>query len=196
MNECPNCGKNVTEISNTGAQQILCNLDNEGGLQENLDIMPLLVEASYLKAYPEERKSRAFVEFAAEGDAIAMLDILRGNTDSDEEDDRQKQTPTNQDLLRYQDPLGGMKSALHAAIVNDNQVIAWLLLWLASSLDSSVFPRDVVQPAQEMGIPRGDMTNQIDIRSLKDSESRTAAQLAQTIGGPWVHWVDAGWLKP
>ncbi len=195
MNECPNCSKNVTQISSTGNQQILCNLDNEGGLQEGIDIMPLLVEAPYLKAYPEDRKGRAFVEFAAEGDARAMLDMLAEHG-SDDEVDGQGQATTNIEILRYQDPLGGMNSALHTAVLNNNEVVAWLLLWLASGLDDSVFPADVVQHAQEMKIARGSLTGQADIRSLLNSEGRPAAQLAKEKGDLWARWVDAGWLEP
>jgi hypothetical protein len=195
MNECPNCGKNVTQTSNTGTQQILCNLDNEGGLQEGIDIMPLLVEASYLKAYPEDRKGRAFVEFGAEGDALSMFDMLAEH-DNDDEVEGQQQAITNIEILRYQDPLGGMNSALHAAVVNNNEVVAWLLLWLASGLDEGVFPADVVQHAQGMEIARGSLMGQADIRSLINSEGRTAAQLAKEKGELWVCWVDAGWLEP
>lgn len=192
MNECPSCGENVAKTSNAGTEQILCDLNNEGGLQEGLDIMPLLVEASYLKAYPEERKGRAFVEIAGEGDAMSMLDMLIEHDDDIERDGQ----PTSVDVLRYQDPLGGMNSALHAAVVNGNEGVVWLLLWLASSLDSSAFPADVVQPAIEMGILRGHMANQDDIRCLTNSEGKTAAKLAEEDGGLWARWVDAGWLNP
>jgi len=178
MNECPNCGKNVMQTSIIGTQHIYCNLDNEGGLQEGIDIMPLLVEASYLQAYPEDRKGRAFVEFAAEGDAMSMLHMLVEH-DSDEEVDGEQQATTDIEILRYQDPLGGMSSALHAAVVNNNEVVAWLLLWLASGLDEGVFLADVVQHAQEMKIARGSLTGQTDIRCLINSEGRTAAHLAK-----------------
>ncbi len=194
MNECPNCGKNVTQTSSTGNQQILCNLDNEGGLQEGIDIMPLLVEASYLKVYPEDRKGRAFVEFAAEGDAMSMLHMLVEH-DSDDEVDGKQQATTDIEILRYQDPLGGMNSALHTAVLNNNEVVAWLLLWLASGLDEGVFPADVVQHAQELKIARGSLTGQADIRSLVNSAGRTAAQLAKEKGDLWARWVDAGWLE-
>lgn len=195
MNECPNCAKNVTQISNTGAQQIPCNINNEGGLQEGIDIMPILVEASYLKAYPEDRKARAFVEFAAEGDVTSMLDMLAEH-DGDDEMDGPQQAATNIEVLRYQDPLGGMNSALHAAVVNNNEGIAWLLLWAASGLEDGVFPADVVQHARGMGIARGNLTGEVDIRSLMNSEGKTAAQLAIERGEFWTRWVDAGWLEP
>lgn len=192
MSECPNCGKNVTHTSSSGIQQILCNLDNEGGLQEGIDIMPLLVEASYLKAYPEDRKGRAFVEFAAEGDAMSMLDMLAEH----DSDDGQQQATTDTEIVRYQDPLGGMNSALHVAVVNNNEGVAWLVLWLASGLDDDVFPAEIVRHAQEMEISRRSLAGQVDIRNLTNSEGMTAAQLAKERGELWTRWVDAGWLEP
>lgn len=195
MNECPNCGKDVTHTSSSGTQQTVCNLDNEGGVQEGIDILPLLVEASYLKAYPEDRKGRAFVEFAAEGDAMAMLGML-AEDDGDEEGDRQLQGTADTEIVRYQDPLGGMNSALHVAVVNDCEVVAWLVLLLASGLEDGVFPAEVVQRAQEMEILRPSLMGQVDIRSLRNSEGRTAAQLAKERGEFWTRWVDAGWLEP
>lgn len=124
MNDCPNCGSNVTNTSMTGTQQVLCNLDNEGGLQEGLNIMPLLVEAAYLKTYPEERKCRAFLEFAAEGDAISMVELLKSN----EAEESEQPAISNDDILRYQDPIGDMGSALHTAVANDSHIAAWLIL--------------------------------------------------------------------
>ena len=141
ISDCPRCGANIVSTSDTGQEQVLCNLNNEGGLQEGLDIMPLLVEASYLKTYPEERRGRAFVEFAGEGDVISMLDILKEDAQDGGEEDAI-------DLLRYQDPIGGMSSALHAAVSNNNVTVAWLLLWLASSLDTAQFPQEIVAQAQ------------------------------------------------
>lgn len=195
MNECPACGKDVTHTSRSGTQQIVCNLDNEGGMQEGIDILPLLVEASYLKAYPEDRKGRAFVEFAAEGDAMAMLGML-AEDDGDEEGDGQRQGTADTEVVRYQDPLGGMNSALHVAVVNDCEVVAWLVLWLASGLEDGVFPAEVVQRAQEMEILRPSLMGKGDIRSLRNSEGRTAAQLAKERGELWRRWIDAGWLEP
>lgn len=154
--------------------------------------MPLLVEASYLKAYPEDRKGRAFVEFAAEGDANAMLDIL-AKIRSGEEGEEEQSLRTI-DILRYQDPLREMSTALHVAVENHNQIVAWLLLWLASSLDSSVFPAEVVRLTQEMGILRQNMRNRVDIRSLENEDGKTAGQLAAMISGVWDQWVMKGWL--
>jgi len=100
--------------------------------------MPLLIEAPYLITYPENRKGQPFVRFATEGDAISMLDVLM-KYDSDDEAARIQQATINIDIPRYQDSLGRMNSALHAAFVDNNEDVAWLLLWLASGLDDSVF---------------------------------------------------------
>ena len=175
-------------MTSAGQEQILCNLNNEGGLQEGLDIMPLLIEASYLKTYPEERRGRAFVEFAGEGDVISMIDMLREDAeDSDGE--------AAIDLLRYQDPLGGMGSALHAAVNSNNVIVAWLLLWLASGLDTARFPEEIATQAQEMELSRADMTGKLDVRILKDSDGMTAEQRATIAGGIWSEWIKHGWLN-
>ena len=187
MNECPSCGAHIARMTSTGQEQILCNLNNEGGLQEGLDIMPLLIEASYLKTYPEERRARAFVEFAGEGDVISMVDMLKEDAeDSDGEG--------SIDLLRYQDPLGGMNSALHAAVNSSNVTVAWLLLWLASSLETARFPLEIAAHARGMGVPRADATGKLDVRTLKDGDGMTAQQRATITGGTWNEWIKHGWL--
>ncbi|KAJ4346622.1 uncharacterized protein N0V89_010553 [Didymosphaeria variabile] len=148
ITECPSCGKNIASTSPTGTQQVLCTLNNEGGLQENLDILPLLTEESYLKAYPNERKCRAFLEFCREGDMQAIVGMLQGdNEDSDEDEDEDEEMADDDAegsadvgidaLLRYQDPIGEMQSGLHAAVQAQSREVAWLLLLLASNLPAA-----------------------------------------------------------
>lgn len=164
-----------------GVQQLLCNLNNEGGLQENLDILPLLTEESYLKAYPEDRRARAFLEFCREGDLQAIIDMIRPNNGEEDEDeeDENEQLGRDIDVLRYQDPIGDMQSPLHAAVVGGSREVAWLLLLLASNLDLSEFPAQVFQEAAHVGIMRDDQAVQIkaDIRSLRDSDGRSAGRI-------------------
>ena len=148
MNQCPSCQANIASRSSCGEAQIRCNLNNEGGLHESLDVMPLLIEASYLRTYPEERKARAFVEFAGEGDAISMLNLLREAEDDDVEMTDDQDGQVKMDILRYQDPLTGMSSALHAAVANNNITVAWLLLWLASALDTTFFHKEIKMHTQ------------------------------------------------
>jgi hypothetical protein len=170
-----------------GNQQVLCNLHNEGGLQENLDILPLLTEESYLKAYPEERRARAFLEFCREGDVQAIVNMIQ--PDSDDEEDSQ-----NIDVLRYQDPIGDMQSGLHAAVTGGSREVAWLLLLLASNYDLLQFPPEVFQEASAMGVMREEQDGKVDIRTLKDSEGRTAEDLARDIDGVWHGWAGTGRL--
>ena len=185
MSECPNCAANVSSISPTGQEQVLCNLNNEGGLQEGLGILPLLIEAAYLRTYPEERKARAFVEFAGEGDVESMLDMLKGGEDGEEEagggDGGQEI-----DLLRYQDPINGMNSALHVAVINGSITVAWLLLWLASGMNTARFPQEIAAQAQGLGLSRESALGKADIRSLRDSEGMTARQRAADLEGIWT----------
>ncbi len=180
-------------ITPSGEQQLLCNLKNEGGLQERLDILPILTEESYLKAYPEERRCRAFLEFCGEGDVEAIVDLLN---DDDGEEDEEKGAGHGIDVLRYQDQLGSMGSGLHVAVQNQRMEVAWLLLLLASTLQIDQFPADVLQAAQNLGIHREDQSGQIDIRSLQDSQGMTAEERAAGIGGMWTEWLQSGRLKP
>ena len=153
--------------------------------------MPILIEENYLKAYPEERKARAFLEFCAEGDIDAIIEVL--NTEDeleiDEEDKAANPIISKDDMLRYQDQLGSMNSGLHWAIQNQKTEVAWLLLLLASNVNLSVFPNEVMSAAREMGISRTDDTGKADIRSLKDAEGITAYDRARDIGGVWEAWI-------
>jgi hypothetical protein len=200
VTECPECGKDIASMAN-GTQQVLCNLNNEGGLQKDLDILPLLSEESYLKAYPEDRKARAFLEFCREGDYKAIVDMLQDDEVEDEDEDEEmgdsdqsgKEVGIDK-LLRYQDPIGDMQSGLHAAVQAQSREVAWLLLLLASNLDLMEFPPLVFQEAEAMGIMRGLTEDKVDIRSLKDSDGKTAEDLAADIGGVWIGWTGNGRL--
>lgn len=97
-------------------------------------------------------------------------------------------------ILRYQDPIGGMQSGLHAAVQAQSREVAWLLLLLASNLDLAEFPPLVFQEAAAMGIMRGLTEDKVDIRSLRDAEGRTAEDVAREVGGVWVGWVGNGRL--
>jgi hypothetical protein len=167
--------------------QVLCNLNNEGGMQPGLDILPILAEESYLKAYPEERKCRAFLEFCREGDIEAVVDLLKAEDDDDEEDeegdDEEVQPagsqPDSATILRYQDPIGNMYTALHLAVLNQKIEIVWLLLLVASQLEPQHFPAEVQQAALRLSISREDQTGKVDIRSIKDADGRTAYEGAR-----------------
>ncbi|KAI9810402.1 MAG: hypothetical protein M1827_006288 [Pycnora praestabilis] len=189
VTECPNCSSSLVTISTpTGEQQILCTLRNEGGTQENLDVLPLLIEDGYLNAYPEERKSRAFLEYCREGDVVALGDLL--STDEDEEEEDSTEGGKGSDILRYQDPIGDMSSGLHIAILNHSVDAAWLLLLLASSLPLEEFPEEMHRVADELGLAREEQRGKIDIRDLKDSDGRTAQQIAAVAGDIWITWAN------
>lgn len=207
VTECPNCGKNIASTSASGEQQVLCNLNNEGGQQENLDLLPLLTEETYLKAYPEDRKCRAFLEFCREGDYKAIIGMLQDDEveedDEDEDEDEDEEMVDGDQpqkdigidrLLRYQDPIGEMQSGLHAAVQAQSREVAWLLLLLASNLDLMEFPPLVFQEAASMGIMRGLTEEKVDIRSLKDAHGKSAEDYANEIGGVWIGWTGNGRL--
>lgn len=203
ITECPNCGKNIASTSSTGAQQVLCNMTNEGGLQEQLDILPLLSEESYLKAYPEDRKCRAFLEYCRAGDWKAILDMLQHDeVEEDDQDEDEEMGDSDQPdklvgtdrMLRYQDPIGDMQSGLHAAVQAESTETAWLLLFLASNLGLREFPDEIHHEAEQRCIMRGLTEDKVDIRSLKDANGRTAEDLAKEVCGVWRDWEGTGRL--
>ena len=198
LTQCPNCSTNLITPSLTGAEQIICTMNNEGGLQANLDIMPFLKEESYLKCYPEERKARALLEFCRQGDLGAVVDTLLNDDDEGSDDDAGAQSSRQAnvaDILRYQDPIGDMESALHAAVSGGSREVVWLLLLVSSAFDLEQFPPEVLQEAETLGITRGDMTGKTDIRGLKDAKGRSAEQVAAELGGIWNEWLGTGRLK-
>lgn len=194
--QCPSCSSSiVTTLSGSSATntilppasqqpQVLTRYHNEGGVQENLDILPLITEEAYLDANPAARPARAFLTMCAEGDVAGIIELLKAI-----EEDRDEDEMSPQELLRYQDPLDGMKTGLHMAMEKDQQEAVWLLLWLASSLPTGVFPEEVAQAAQVMGAGR-ETAEGTDIRSLRDEQHRTAEDVARSMGGYVAfHWL-------
>lgn len=213
---CPACSQSIlsTPPSSSQPQQqrqqqderrIIVTLHNEGGVQEALDIFPLLKEESYLRAHPHERKCRAFLEFAREGDYHAIADVLKScgeSPDSDDDDDidgddqvNNTHPPLTADaLLRYQDPLNSNESALHAAVANGHREVAWLLLLLASTYPELEVPALVFQEAAALGVMREEQAGLVDIRSLRDAGGRSAEDVARQSGMVWTGWVGNGRL--
>jgi hypothetical protein len=159
--------------------RILVRYHNEGGIQTGLDIFPLVREEAYLEVNPAARPARAFLTMCGEGDVNGIVDLLRAiEEDPDEED------MSTAELLRYQDPLDGMKTGLHIAVEKLQQEVVWLLLWLASGLPTESFPDDVLRAT--LGIGSGRRTAQgPDIRNLRDEQNQTARDIASTMGDTW-----------
>jgi hypothetical protein len=190
VTECPHCAQSLETTSANGAPQILVTVRNEGGVQENFDILPFLTEEGYLKTFPEERKARAFLEFCKEGDLEAIVGLVKDHYEdgSDEGD---------VDILRYQDNVvGDLSSGLHAAIQNGQEEVAWLLLVLGSKLEWSSFPPNVLQTAKANDISPDDRHSDPDIRSLEDAQGRTASDIARSLGGVWSEWSESRRFNP
>ena len=183
---CPNCASNITTQDASGLR-ILCSVHNEGGLQENLDIMPALLEEAYLKLHPLEMKQRAFLELCRNGDLPAIIEMLKETQDDENADDSGNLDMNRDkvffvDMLSYRDPIGDQFSALHCAVQGKSREVVWLLLLLASDLDLHRFPAAVIQEAAALGLGRDDVVGRSDLRSFRDALGRTAEQLA------FQHW--------
>lgn len=169
-------------------------LRNEGGTQKDYDILPAATEEAYLRAYPEERKGHAYLEFCREGDIDAIVHMIKDVESDDEAQDAEREQDS--DLLRYRGTFEGVDgSGLHVAIRHNQQEVAWLLLALASGLEWSRFPDIVLQAMQGLDLQQEDRKAQPDIRTLQDSEGRTPAALAQEVGGIWTQWLSEGRLS-
>lgn len=205
---CPNCSKSIvsyppaagssSNATEDGTPQILVDIFNEGGPQRQTDIFPLLKEESYLRAYPEERKSRAFLELCREGDHRAIVDLLKscsqGEDDVDIDEPSSAVDKTPDEILRYQDPIGDTESGLHACAANGHREVAWLLLLLASNFPELDIPALVYQEAATLGVMREDQDGKVDIRSLRDAHGRTAEDVAKEFGVIWNGWIGNGRL--
>ncbi|KAI5462747.1 hypothetical protein BGZ63DRAFT_384735 [Mariannaea sp. PMI_226] len=185
--QCPSCATVLT-ASRAGSSStssalglpagasILVKYINEGGTQDNLDILPSIAEEAYLETHPEARPARALHVMCVEGDVLGIVELLRDL--NDEIDDLGA-------LICYQDPLADLKSGLHLAIENTQEDVAWLLLWLSSVVPETSFPESARQAALSMGIGRLQIEQDDDIRTLQDAQGRSALTLAQQLQSNW-----------
>lgn len=213
--KCPAChsqlaantaGPSVTNpfLHASAGARILTRYHNEGGLQEDLDILPEITEEAYLEANPEARPARALHVMCSEGDVGGIVELLRAvdrdqnaaaaSSSSSAEENEPSLSPAQ--LMRYQDPLNNSKTGLHLAVENGQEEIVWLLLWLASPLSAEIFPPEAVNAAHAMGLQRPAATPADDIRLLQDNGGRTAESVAAEMDGIWNLIVEAGALRP
>lgn len=190
--QCPSCGEDISSSAVSAASSrandipaILVRYTNEGGTQDGLDIAASVREEAYLEAHPEAAPARAFHVMCASGDVDGLVELLYYSSD---------QVPDLGAMIRYQDPLYGMKSGLHLAVENRQEEVAWLLLWVSSLLASDMFPPGARQSAESIGLGRLCVDSSTDIRGLLDGEGRSAAALSVQLGGPSLHLVDMGVL--
>ncbi|ORY65248.1 uncharacterized protein BCR38DRAFT_342145 [Pseudomassariella vexata] len=199
--KCPACqsqiaansaGPSVTNpfLHAASGVTILTKYTNEGGVQEDFDILPSITEEAYLEANPEARPARAYHIMCSEGDTEGIVDLLR-DAETGESDEPVMATAQ---LLRYQDPLANNKSGLHLAIEKGHEQVVWLLLWLSSSLPADVFPEPAVAAAQSLGLQRPHTAPMDDIRALQDEHGRTAEAVAVEMDGIWTAMLEAGAL--
>ena len=210
--KCPSCqfplaqnsaGPSVTNpfLQSTSGVSILTRYVNEGGVQDELDVLPAVTEEAYLAANPQARPARAFHVMCSEGDVDGIVDLLRdieqgGGKDGDG-DEEGKPTLTPAQLIRYQDPLANMKSGLHFAIEQGREEVVWLLLWLASPLRTDAFPGPLREIAQAMGLQRPVTPPSEDIRALQDDRGRTAETIAaEQREGAWAALLQFNVLHP
>ncbi|KAK0644400.1 hypothetical protein B0T16DRAFT_417609 [Cercophora newfieldiana] len=191
---CPSCsthllatppgGSSSSSSSAPQAISIPTRYTSEGGVEDNLDILPTLNEEAYLSQHPEARPARAMHTMVAEGDVSGLVELLM-DVDNDEDVDIDATQ-----LLRWTDPLNGGKSALHVAIEAGQEEPFWLLLWLGSGMKGEFFPEEM----RQVGLPRGEVGGE-DIRFIQDAEGRRPRDLLMRMGPPWSLYVE-DWMFP
>ncbi|KAG8676925.1 hypothetical protein FPOAC2_03041 [Fusarium poae] len=195
--KCPSCSA-LLPINNAGPSMtnpflsappgaaIITTYTNEGGVQEGLDILPAITEEAYLESHPEARPARALHVMCTEGDIEGIVELLRDASDDIED---------MASLVTYQDPLAVMKSGLHLAIECKQEESLWLLLWLCSTIPTSSFPENARSVAEVLDVGRLSVNIDKDIRGLRDSHGRTAADIAQQRQGQWGSILQTGLLS-
>ena len=185
----------TTTTTTTSTTPILTRYINEGGVQENLDILPALREEAYLSANPGARPARALHTLAAEGDVQGMVELL-AEADGEGEGSSNSGTGARMNaarLLAWRDPLNGGRGVLHVALEAGQEEVVWLLLWLGSGAAREAFPGAVVQAAAGMGLPRREaVPPEEDVRFVRDDRGRTAAEVCLELGAPWDRLVEGG----
>lgn len=177
---CPSCLADIcgashgsSSSSSVNPAEIYVAYTNEGGLQPDLGIMQSLKEEVYVQSHPEAVPARAFALMCTEGDIEGLVELL---IHADQEG-----IDTGA-IVRYQDPLSNMNSALHLAAEADNEVVTWLLLWLSSTLASENFPEELQNTIKSIGLGRLDTDRSNDLRVAHDAAGCTAADVASQAG--------------
>ncbi len=164
---------------------------NEGGVQDGLDILPILTEEAFLLSNPEARPARAMHLMAAEGDISGIVDLLR-DAEQPQDDDQETRMGVKQ-LLLWKDPLNGGKGILHIAIESRQEGVFWLTLWLNSAVPPHLFPEAAVQGAHAIGLERLPIrAAEDDVRFVQDESGAKAEDICQQIGYPWADLVSKG----
>lgn len=196
--KCPNCdaylpanasGPSTTNpfLPTTSEVAILTKYINEGGIQQDLDILPFVTEEAHFQNHPEAATARALHIMCAEGDIDGIVRMFKNPPD---------EVGDLGPFIRYQDPLFSMKTGLHLAVENGREEVVWLLLWLSSALPTPSFPELARNEANSMGLSRLPVQRETDIRVLVDAQGQTAEKIAQRSPGHWSSLIDAGFLSP
>ncbi len=205
--KCPSCatylptnqpGPSTTNslLPSTPGAAILTRYSNEGGTEENLDILPTVTEEAFLASNPEARPARALHLMAAEGDVSGIVDLLQDAERPAEEEEEGPRLNAKQ-LFLWKDPLNGGKSIIHVAIESQQEEVFWLALWLSSATPGQLFPAAVVQAAQAMGLNRLPVSSAAeDVRFVKDNSGLKAEDLCKRAGSGWADLVSQGLFVP
>ncbi|KAK3937928.1 hypothetical protein QBC46DRAFT_391469 [Diplogelasinospora grovesii] len=194
---CPACDTSLasghagSSSSASSGQTILTNYASEDGVQQDYDILSVLREEAYFAQHPEDRSAKALHIMSAEGDVAGIMDVLM--TEAEDAEELYQAAPV-QRLTTWRDPLNGGQTALHVAIVNRQEDVFWLLLWVATpGVPETAFPAEIARRANSQVILSRMKTvysgqidqGGMDVRFVRDDNGRTPGDLCREVGSPF-----------
>ncbi len=109
--KCPSChsalistppgpsATNSVSPSHLQSHQILTHYTNEGGIQDDLDIFPLITEEACLEDNPPARPAKVLMHMCSLGDIGGIFELLQTVKERYDDDEQDSMSPA--DLLRY-----------------------------------------------------------------------------------------------
>lgn len=202
---CPHCKARLTTPADppyepntiipaaTGLKMMVRYSSGDDGTPEDVDMLPLLTEEAMVIMYPHTARAHTLHDYCALGDTVGISKCLM----EAEALSSVGRSMTPAELLVWCDPLRHGRTCLHAAVQHQRYDVAWLLLYVASTLPIAYFSPAILHAVRNLGISRRpEVDAAADIRSIVDINGDTPEMLALQIGGVWDQDLELGVLAP
>lgn len=181
--ECPLCNKPWFRLTPTDTLELWCKAINKSGLQQAFDLFPHVKTELGLREFSATRRGHVFLGFCRQGDVKSIVNLL--HFDSPDE---------KIDIFTYMDQRGSGNTGLHAAVLHRRFEVVWLLLFVATNLKISEFPKEFLLLASQYGVQRDYQGRSYDIRDLENKKGLKPVHIAWETPSIWSQWIASGWL--